>query len=152
MMKHGNGNGNGNGYDNSHTIVMFVIMVLAGFLSTMNIWVDKFADVRLFHLNDIYMILLMTGWMFLFMGMYYSNKIQLGLGIGLVVLMVLAIRYQLFVTVEQYLRGMIPHHSMAVLMSKELLRKGSIDGEIGQLAKNIIASQEQEIGLMSRYV
>ena len=47
----------------NHYVVMFFIMILSGLLSTMNIWVDKVDDIR-FSVNDAYMILLMTGWMF----------------------------------------------------------------------------------------
>ena len=46
---------------------MFFIMMASGLLSTMNVWVDKIDDIR-FSLNDVYMTLLMTGWMFFFMG------------------------------------------------------------------------------------
>ena len=52
--------------------VMFVIMILSGLLSTMNVWVDKYDDIR-FSMNDVYMIMLMTGWMFLFMGLVYQE-------------------------------------------------------------------------------
>ena len=48
---------------NNHYTLMFVTMFLAGLLSTMNVWVDKYEDMR-FSLNDLYMTLLMTGWMF----------------------------------------------------------------------------------------
>jgi hypothetical protein len=48
-------------------IVMFVSMFIAGLLSTMNMWVTNYRDIR-FSLNDIYMTLLMCGWMFFFMG------------------------------------------------------------------------------------
>ena len=51
---------------------MFFIMILSGLLSTMNIWVDKLDDVRI-SVNDAYMTLLMTGWMFLFMGLVYQE-------------------------------------------------------------------------------
>jgi hypothetical protein len=44
--------------DNSHYIIMFFIMIFAGVLSTMNVWVDKISDIR-FSLNDVYMILLL---------------------------------------------------------------------------------------------
>ena len=64
MMKHSN--------SNNHYIVMFFIMLLSGLLSTMNIWADKLDDIR-FSINDGYMILLMTGWMFLFMGLFYKE-------------------------------------------------------------------------------
>jgi hypothetical protein len=33
-------------------------MIVAGALSTMNVWVDKISDIR-FSVNDLYMILLM---------------------------------------------------------------------------------------------
>ena len=44
--------------DNSHYIIMFFIMIVAGALSTMNVWVNKISDIR-FSLNDVYMILLL---------------------------------------------------------------------------------------------
>ena len=31
--------------DNSHYIIMFFIMIIAGALSTMNVWVDKISDI-----------------------------------------------------------------------------------------------------------
>jgi len=51
---------------------MFFIMILSGLLSTMNVWVDKIDDIR-FSINDVYMTLLMTGWMFLFTGLIYQQ-------------------------------------------------------------------------------
>ena len=57
---------------NNHYISMFFIMILSGLLSTMNVWVDKLDDIR-FSINDAYMVLLMTGWMFLFMGLFYKE-------------------------------------------------------------------------------
>ena len=52
----------------NHYTIMFFIMILSGLLSTMNVWVDKLDDIR-FSINDAYMTLLMTGWMFFFMGL-----------------------------------------------------------------------------------
>ena len=53
--------------DHTHsTIPIFIIMIIAGLLSSMNVWTDKLRDIRL-HLNDIYMAILMTGWMFALM-------------------------------------------------------------------------------------
>ena len=48
--------------------VMFVIMILSGLLSTMNLWIDKWSDIR-WSLNDVYMALAMTGWMFFLMAL-----------------------------------------------------------------------------------
>lgn len=138
--------------DHTHsTIPMFIIMIIAGLLSSMNVWADKLSDIRL-HLNDIYMAILMTGWMFTLMGLYYMNMTQIVLGSIIIIVMLYMIRSQTFINENQYLSGMIPHHSMAVLMSKRLLEKNlPLEPEIKQLAINIISSQESEINLMKKY-
>jgi hypothetical protein len=124
--------------------VMFGIMFLSGILSSMNVWVDKYEDIRL-GLNDVYMALLMTGWMFFFMGLYYQDS-PVGLsGLSLVLLMVWCIRKQLFIDMQQYNLGMIPHHSMAVYMSKKLLATKPPNE---QYLLNIIHNQEKEIEYM----
>jgi hypothetical protein len=116
-------------------------MILSGLLSTMNVWVDKFDDIR-FSINDLYMTLLMTGWMFLFMGLFYKEKNVFYIGLLLLICNIWAIRTQFLVNESQYKLGMIPHHSMAVHMSKKLLEKES---NISPLLKNIINEQEKEI-------
>lgn len=120
-------------------------MILSGLSTTMNVWVDKWDDVR-FSINDMYMILLMTGWMFLFMGIYYSETVILCLGLFLVVANIWCIRTQFMVTNEQYVLGMIPHHSMAIHMSKKLLQREP--PLLHDFVKNIISSQENEITYM----
>ena len=120
---------------------MFFIMILAGLLSTMNIWVDKVEHIHL-SLNDVYMILLMTGWMFLFMGIYYKEFIITIIGLLLVIANIFCIRTQFMITEKQYKMGMIPHHSMAIHMSKKLLNKNN---SISDFLKNLINTQENEI-------
>ena len=120
---------------------MFIIMIISGFLSTMNVWVDKISDIR-FSLNDLYMVLLMTGWMFLLMGLIYQNINAFILGGILVIINIWCIRNQFMVSESQYKLGMIPHHSMAVHMSKKLLQK---DNNISEFVNNIIKTQEHEI-------
>ena len=127
-----------------HYTVMFFIMILSGLLSTMNVWVDKIDDIR-FSLNDVYMILLMNGWMFLFMGLYYrENKITL-IGLSLVMINIWCIRTQFLIDEKQYKTGMIPHHSMAIHMSKKLAEKKN---NISLFIQNIIKTQENEIDIM----
>ena len=137
-------------------LIMMAIMFVAGLLSSMNIWVDKLSDMR-FHLNDIYMSLLMCGWSLVFMGIYYMHMKILFIGIIFTGLIIYCIRTQLFITEEQYIKGMIPHHSMAVLMSNQLLKKVSngvsnegisITNYIKVLSNNIINSQNNEIDIM----
>ena len=67
--------------------------------------------------------------------------------------MIYCIRTQLFIDEKQYIKGMIPHHSMAVLMSNQLLKKASIKDinvtkDIKMLSKHIINSQNDEINIM----
>lgn len=127
---------------------MFFIMLAAGALSTMNVWADSIDHVY-FSLNDAYMILLMTGWMFLFMGLYYKEMTVGVFGLVLTSLSWIAIRTQAFVSERQFLRGMIPHHSMAVLMSKKLQQKPN---SIPRFLNGIITTQEKEIQFMKQRI
>ena len=132
---------------------MFFIMIVSGLLSTMNVWVDKLDDIR-FSINDAYMVLLMTGWMFFFMGLFYKEARVLCLGVFMVVIFIWCIRTQFLVTETQYKWGMIPHHSMAVHMSKKLLEKEQKEKEkennIKPLVENIIQTQEKEIQIFKK--
>ncbi len=121
--------------------LMFIIMFMSGILSTMNVWVDKYQDMRI-SINDVYMTLLMTGWMFFFMGMFYNDKPIILFGLMLLLLMVWCIRTQFLVTQNQYVMGMIPHHSMAIHMSKKLL---DTKPPIEPFLINLIHTQEKEI-------
>ena len=128
----------------NHYLTMFGIMILSGFLSTMNVWADKLDDVRL-SLNDAYMTFLMAGWMILFMALLYGDRGIAILGALLVIFMIWCIRTQAFITERQFLLGMIPHHSMAVLMSKQLKKR---ENNIQSFLQGIINTQEKEIKFM----
>jgi hypothetical protein len=121
-------------------------MFIAGLLSSMNVFVDSYDHVRL-TLNDIYMSLLMTSWMLVFMGHWVYGSIG-------VIVCLIAIRNQWFVTEREYLRGMIPHHSMAIFMSKKVRenekQEMSYDDKIESLTNSIIVSQTDEIEVMKK--
>jgi len=138
-MKHLNGN---------HYIIMFFIMVLSGLLSTMNVWADKLDDIR-FSINDIYMTLLMTGWMFLFMGLIYREISVTFVGLSLIIIDIWCIRTQFLINETQYKLGMIPHHSMAIHMSKKILQK---ENNISPFLQNIIKTQENEIEILKNNI
>lgn len=125
----------------NHYVIMFFIMLFAGLFSTMNVWVDKVEDIR-FSINDAYMTLLMTGWMFLFMGLIDQEIRVFFIGLSFIIFSIWCIRSQFLITERQYKLGMIPHHSMAVHMSKKLLEK---ENNISPFVKNIIKTQEDEI-------
>ena len=89
------------------------------------------------------MTLLMTGWMFSCMGLYYKEIHTFFIGIFLVLLNLWCIRTQFMVTTEQYILGMIPHHSMAIFMSKKIK-----DSKMKEFVTTIIRTQESEIEYM----
>ena len=131
-------------HNNNHYFRMFFIMVLTGLLSNMNLYVSKLDDIRL-SINDIYMTLIMTGWMFLFMGVFDKNCNVFMIGLILVISNFYFIRTQFLVNEKQYKLGMIPHHSMAIYMSKRLLER---ENNISEFLNNIIRVQEQEIAFL----
>ena len=93
------------------------------------------------------MTLLMTGWMFLFMGLIYQEISIFFIGLSLVIITIWCIRNQFLITETQYKLGMIPHHSMAVHMSKKLLEK---ENSISPFIRNIIKTQENEINILKK--
>ncbi len=128
-------------------LVMIVIMIISSILSGMNSMVSNIGHIRI-HLNDIYMGLLMSGWMYLLFGLYELNSKYIIIGILLIVVMMVIIRKQLFINKSQYLDSMIPHHSMAIFMSKKILEKEIDNKKVNDLATNIINNQEKEIDIM----
>jgi hypothetical protein len=134
---------------NEHNVMFMVIcMFFAGYASTMNMWIDKLDDFR-FSLNDFYMVGLMTGWMIFFMGLFTVRFGKTLVGLLFVFIFFILIRTQAFINEIQYLKGMIPHHSMAIMMSKRLEKKPN---SIQHLLDQIIQSQEKEIIIMKQYL
>ena len=131
--------------------IMFFIMLLSGFLATMNVWANSINDIR-FSLNDVYMVLLMTGWMFSFMGVFYRDYSSFLLGVILVCFNVWCIRTQFMVSQQQFLQGMIPHHSMAIHMSKKVLENTDTtkNRNFKTFVENIIKTQADEIQRMKK--
>lgn len=130
-----------------HSIPMLIISLLSGLMVTMNDWAIKKSDIR-FHLNDVYMSLLMTAWM-VFINCIYQLKHQLMLpdlilsGLAIIIITYF-IRQQVFIDDKEYMKGMIPHHSMALLMSTKISEKTS-DLRVKKLAQEIIDTEGSEI-------
>jgi len=57
------------------------------------------------------------------------------------------VRTQVFVDDTLWMKAMIPHHSIAILVSKRATIK---DPEVRALADSIISAQQREIGQMKR--
>jgi len=132
------------------TLTMILISIVSALLSGMWVWADKWSDIRL-SINDFYMAFLMTGWMFLLQGILLRETKYLLMGIVLVVASLIAIRFQILVSQAQYLEGMIPHHSMAIFLSKKQIEKsGNNEKILGGLPFSIIQGQDKEIELMKQ--
>lgn len=128
---------------------MILISLVSGVLSAMWVWSDKLSDIRL-SLNDAYMATLMTSFMILFMSILDRHFLWFSLSFVGVAASLWLIRTQRYVTKKHYFRGMIPHHSMAVLMSKRLLDNdgGNLTPKEKEFVKQIISIQEKEIAWM----
>ena len=105
------------------------------------------------NLNRFYMAVIMVApmviLMMLFMGHMYGNKkLNIALYSLSAILFVggfLALRSQALVGNEQFLKSMIPHHSIAI---KTCQRADITDPEIQQLCKQIVKAQREEIAQM----
>lgn len=67
---------------------------------------------------------------------------------ALIALFVYLYRNQIAINDKQYLEAMIEHHSMAVFMSEEILKKTD-NYDVAKLAKNIIQTQNDELLFMT---
>ena len=127
-------------------VLMIVISLFSGSLSTMNLWAVSW-DHLYCHINDVYMIVMMTLWMLIFTLLWDQRYLITILCIVGAIVCFLLIRHQWGVTDQQFLKGMIPHHSMALLMAQKIKEK-THNPVIYQLADRIIVSQNQDILLM----
>jgi len=102
----------------------------------------------------VFMVTMMGGAMAIIMltfmqGMYKNKRLNAAIYVGSLLLMALAlvfVRSQTTVGDVYYMKGMIPHHSIAVLTSN---RARIEDARVRRLADQIISSQEKEIKEMS---
>jgi hypothetical protein len=88
------------------------------------------------------MIVIMLGFM---LGMYRNRKANLAIFAGGILLILVAVgmvRSQVSITDVDYMEGMIPHHSIAVLTSE---RAGIEDVRVRELADAITEAQRREI-------
>jgi hypothetical protein len=127
--------------------VMIIISIISGLMASMNAWAVDESHIRFGHMNDIYMALIMTAWMITLMGIWHMNFMYIILGVISIIAIKFLINNQTFVTRSQFMKGMIPHHSMAIRMAKEVINKTNDPFTI-QLAHNIIKSQSKEIKQM----
>lgn len=125
------------------TVVMFVLTYTNSYAFDHVYWSEE----------RFYMALLMGAAMAIVMlafmwSMHRNLRMNVGIVIGALVLAVFALwlsRSQHFVGDQAYMKGMIPHHSIAILTSE---RAGIDDLRVRELADEIIAAQRREIAEM----
>ena len=122
-------------------VAMFLLMYLNSWQIIEHAW---FSETRLF------MTLIMAGSMIIVMlgfmlHMYSNSKANIAIFIGgaaLILVPLWLVRSQTTVTGVDYMEGMIPHHSIAILTSE---RAGIKDPRVRELADEIIRAQRREI-------
>jgi uncharacterized protein (DUF305 family) len=140
---------------NSHPYKRLLIMLILSFIAMyilMYAMANSLQNVYP-NINQFYMAALMTMPMMIIeiilMGKMYMNKklnaLLLSLSLAGLVGFFLLIQYQTGVSDKQFLKGMIPHHAAAILMSEQ---SKSQDPEIKKLQQGIISSQREEIKVM----
>ena len=137
----------------THTIIiMFIGSFLIHYFLMSLIMVENRRDITN-SIGKAYAAIIMGVYMVFLEIMMHDHQysiVSTSFYIGLTALLVLFIylyRKQIAVNDKQYLEGMIEHHSMALLASKEILKKTD-DYNVAKLAKNIIEAQENEIKIM----
>ena len=130
----------------------FILMLICSAISmyiTMYFNTYEFSHAY-FSWTRMYMTLIGIGGMaiimFLFMRKMYKNKTKNAvIVLGSILLMTVStvlVRKQIPIDDVKWLRAMIPHHSIAILTSKNA---DINDPEVKKLAENIIEAQEKEI-------
>lgn len=128
-------------------ITSMVVMYGLMFLNTYELDHVRFSETRL------YMTLIMGAAMAVIMlsfmrGMYTNARTNLAIYLGALVLFIAAlflVRTQTLVGDASYMRGMIPHHSIAILTSENAQIE---DVRVRELADEIIDAQRREIAEM----
>ncbi len=135
----------------------FLLMMIISFITMYSVMFLNVDDTSHIYLSttrtymSLLMVLPMAIVMMLLMRKMYPNK-KLNTTIILISLMLIgvfvaALRTQTPIGDVQYMKGMIPHHSSAILTSK---RADIKDPEVKKLSLEIIESQEREIVQMKK--
>ncbi len=128
---------------NYKTFILMLILSFFMMYAVMYLNVDQLDHIYL-NITRLYMTLLMVSLM-------YKNKklntIIVLSSIAVFTLALIGVRTQTPIGDVQYMKEMIPHHSIAIMTSKNAHLK---DPEVKKLAQSIIDAQEKEIAEMKR--
>jgi len=122
-------------------VAMFVLMYANSYQVLEH---ARFSETRLFMtlIMGAAMLVVMLSFM---LGMYRNRTANAAIFVGAALLLASAVwlvRSQATVSGVDYMEGMIPHHSIAILTSE---RAGIVDPRVRELADEIIRAQRREI-------
>ncbi len=123
------------------TAVMFLLMYSHSYKVLDHAWFSETRLIMAFIMGGSMMIIMLS----FMLNMYSSKNINYGIFIGGILILILGIwlvRSQTTVDDVDYMEGMIPHHSIAILTSE---RAAIEDPRVRKLAEEIIKSQREEI-------
>lgn len=137
---------------------MIILMVIFSYVVVSNVMLTLRNGVYQ-HVNKAYMAFLMGSimgieyYMIMIWNGNHTKKSWYGLLIWTIIsiVLIILIRKQALVTDKEYLKGMIEHHDMAILMSDEIIKKSN-DLVVRNFATNIIQAQQGEIEWMKKYL
>jgi hypothetical protein len=131
-------------------LIMFFISIPIGYF-TMPTILGFSSDVR-FHLNKVYGGILMGGYMALvelFMhGYTTAYQGWAAAWILIIIGMTALIYFQIGISENEFLRGMIEHHGMGIAMAKRVLERNDLTQDTQILARAIVDTQQKEITQM----
>ncbi|MCQ4283950.1 DUF305 domain-containing protein [Pseudomonas stutzeri] len=125
------------------TVVMFGLMYLNTYAFEHILWSETRAWMAL--LMGAVMAVIMLSFM---LNMYKKKRVNIAIYIGSLIVFALTlwiIRSQATVGDAEYMKAMIPHHSIAIMTSE---RAQITDPRVRKLADEIIAAQRREIAEM----
>jgi uncharacterized protein (DUF305 family) len=125
------------------TVVMFGLMYLNTYAFEHVFWSETRTWMAL--LMGAVMAVIMLSFM---LNMYQNKRVNIAIYIGSVIVFALTlwiIRSQATVNDTEYMKAMIPHHSIAIMTSE---RAQITDPRVRKLADEIIAAQRREISEM----
>jgi hypothetical protein len=125
-------------------VAMFILMYTHSYRVLDHAW---FSETRLFMtlIMGASMMVIMLAFM---LGMYKNSRANIAIFVGAGLLLLFSIwlvRSQVTVSGVDYMEGMIPHHSIAILTSE---RARIEDPRVRELADEIIEAQRREINEM----
>ncbi|MCH4812605.1 DUF305 domain-containing protein [Vreelandella neptunia] len=129
------------------TIIMYGLMYLNTYAFDHVFWSETRAWIAL--VMGAVMAVVMLSFM---LNMYQKKKINIAIYAGSAVLFIAAlwiVRSQVTVDDTDYMKAMIPHHSIAILTSE---RAKISDPRVRELADEIIAAQRREIEEMKQLI